>query len=600
MRSVKLLAERCVQFPVCRFADPFNVSLALVDPVVRYLFDRQLFDPDAAIGEDGFELILLVVFPKPVNRGRRRRSQVIPEITIQFLLSCLIVGSAQFNQGHQNVRDKIQRQGTVTPYPVFVRLAYHADEFIGGDASRNLDADVEGFFQIAFLAELLPQPDASFNVPSFRPQVFDAVVGFRGKRAVTGLVVKMRKMVLEFHLLPFRVRGFVGNHIFCTGQAFGTSVVISPVVGFNFKKIVSGDDAFFSTEPSVFRHNDSSLSEGFRRIVSQIRQTILKARPVRVAALLAYCLLCVLPLQARADFSTAEVAEASANPVCVDWKIKGICLKLKCSFFGCYIKTVPWITHRLPDLVVSAYNTFGDVPWTEARAIYGELAGAAASAAIKGIMGVAPGGASSNPNRGAGSEGRSNIRFKEINIAGNPALAAFRRDIAELADFDFLCPTEVTPMGLYFSSELDGAAWRTGLTEQLYPATWAPGLRPIGKWPHRYWGGVYPRHGHVQQEYDSLAGAVMAQRAVDIVTRSAQPHIYNDVPGVPKSDEKTDQWQMIFPRAETQCITFGEDRNYHAGRESGSGPDEGDYGWIYWPLHECCPGSGKTIAKIGF
>ena len=128
---------------------------------------------------------------------------------------------------------------------------------------------------------------------------------------------------------------------------------------------------------------------------------------------LALALLCVLPLQTQADFTTAEVAEASANPDCVDWKIKGICLKLKCSFFGCYIKTVPWITHRLPDLVVTAYNTFGDVPWTEARAIYGELADAAGSAAIKGLMGFAPGGASSNPNRGAGSEGRSNIRFKE-------------------------------------------------------------------------------------------------------------------------------------------------------------------------------------------
>lgn len=319
----------------------------------------------------------------------------------------------------------------------------------------------------------------------------------------------------------------------------------------------------------------------------------------RVMAGIVVAMLCLAgPVQAQ--FTTADVTKASVNPDCVDWKIKGVCLKLKCGFFGCYVITVPWVEHRLPDLVVTTYNNFGEIPWPEARALYGELADAAGSAVLEALAGVAPGGTSSNPVRPSGSAGRSNIRTKEISVIGNPGLAAFRREILEVADFDTICPTKVTPMALYFSSELDGAAWRTGLTEQLYPATWVPWLRPIGSWPHRYWGGVYPRHGHVQQEYDSLAAAVMAQRAVDIVTRTAQPHIYNGVPGIGQSNEKTDQWQMIHPNSETQCITFGQDRNYHAGRENGDGPDEGSYGWIYWPLHDCCPGPGRTIAKIGY
>ena len=300
-----------------------------------------------------------------------------------------------------------------------------------------------------------------------------------------------------------------------------------------------------------------------------------------------------------AQITTATIAKASVNPACVDWKIVGICLKLKCGFFGCYVKTVPWVRHRLPDLVVTAYNDFGRIPWPEARAIYGELAAATGGAVLQALAGVTPGGASSNPKRASGNE-RSNIRSKEVSIIGNPGMIAFRREVLAVADFEYLCPSDVTPMAPYFSSELDALAWRTGLTEQLYPATWAPWLRPIGAWPHRFWGGVHPRTGHVQQEYDSLAAAVTAQRAVDIVTRFGQPHVYHRVPGIPASDERTDQWQMIHPRPETQCITFGKDRNYHAGRENGDGPDEGSYGWIYWPLTDCCPGSGKTIAKIGY
>ena len=56
--------------------------------------------------------------------------------------------------------------------------------------------------------------------------------------------------------------------------------------------------------------------------------------------------------------------------------------------------------------------------------------------------------------------------------------------------------------------------------------------------PQGMWGTVHPRQGHVQQYHDVLAGAVAAQRAVDIATRAGQPHLYFRVPGISESDEK--------------------------------------------------------------
>ena len=330
----------------------------------------------------------------------------------------------------------------------------------------------------------------------------------------------------------------------------------------------------------------------------------MRARSVPV--FLTWCLLVfVVPAAPRADtFTSADVVEATTAVDCLDWKIVGICLKLKCGFFGCRIKAYPWVEHRIPDLVVSAYNEPGNNPWTEGKALYGEPLSAAADAVSRATAGIPLGGGHGTATRpagtaDAGTQSDANLRFKEISVIGNPATLAFRQWLTGGA-VPVACTTKVSPMALYFSSEVDAAAWRTGITEQFYPATWTPWARPIGRFPQGMWGTVHPRQGHVRQYHDVLAGAVAAQRAVDIATRAGQPHLYLRVPGISESDEKSDRWQMIHPRSEKQCNTFGEDRNYYRDRENVSGPGEGGYGWVYWPLHDCCPGSGKTIAKIRF
>ncbi len=131
-------------------------------------------------------------------------------------------------------------------------------------------------------------------------------------------------------------------------------------------------------------------------------------------------------------FTSADIVETTTAVDCLDWKIRGICLKLKCGLFGCRIRTVPWVEHRIPDLVVSAYNEPGRIPWTEASALYGRPLAAAADAVSRATVGVPLGGGHRTVTRPGGStdpgsQSGDNLRYKEISILGNPATIAFRQ-----------------------------------------------------------------------------------------------------------------------------------------------------------------------------
>jgi integrating conjugative element protein (TIGR03756 family) len=298
------------------------------------------------------------------------------------------------------------------------------------------------------------------------------------------------------------------------------------------------------------------------------------------------------------DFTTATVAAASATPGCLEYCLVGVCVYLKCTLFGCSVVTQPQIQHTAPDLVVSSYKETGENPWVEARALLEGTAKASVAAQMGALIDLPIyGGGPNYPARDTsnrpdtGRKSRS-VHFKETTVIGNPA-AHVAREV--LAHTGYVCPSGVLGMFPYFQSELDAMAWRLGVTETFYPETWLPGLREIGPWPLGTWGSVYPRHGFVTAVEPPKAAAVGAQRAVDIATRTGQPHVYVPAP-VAASDEDTDRWQMISPTVDAMCRPFGGAEEYSPGRVSG---DE-DYGFLYWPLYECCkpPGGGAVLIGI--
>ncbi len=300
----------------------------------------------------------------------------------------------------------------------------------------------------------------------------------------------------------------------------------------------------------------------------------------------------------RADFGTNEVAQASISTACLDYCIVGVCFKLLCTIFGCTVKTYPLISHRLPDLVVSVYNNPGEISWIEARDILGSTVLEGVFDIVGGLLDMdhINGGYKQTTGQHGDDEDHqlktNNMKYKEVSVIGNPILEVFD---SLSSGSQFFCDSEVEPFRPYFQSELDAITWRLGIAELLYWESWTPGAREIGTViPPQSWGSVHPRTGWLLQEYDTLAAAVFAQRAVDVVTRSNQPHIYSRVPGIESSNEKTDQWNMISPILEPNyCTSFGLDFNYWMNREHPN--EEEGYGWIYWGLHECCTGPNLPI-----
>ena len=336
-------------------------------------------------------------------------------------------------------------------------------------------------------------------------------------------------------------------------------------------------------------------------------------------------ILLLSPLLSAETFTTAEIVSRSVSKNCLDWRVIGICFWLKCSP-RCRIRTSPKIQHNLPDLVATAYPYKS--PWLEMQI-----------SSISNIYdSVISGGDVSRQQRKS-----SQIKFREIEVIGNPA-AQFRN----IFGVSFLCKSQTKPLYRYFSSQntpQNIIPWRGQGLDLGKSETWIPGAREIGTWPTNTWGSIYPRVGYIVQTEDPKAAAVLAQRAIDVVTREGQGFSYtplghtgyrhhtwgdpkaktekectetggkwqppNPISGytkglcmtrrsvqwMPPSDEKADKWQMISPVVNQQCETFGLDGAWSDGKES----SDGNYAFNYWRNYKCCiPRSGKYIGSKEF
>ncbi len=118
------------------------------------------------------------------------------------------------------------------------------------------------------------------------------------------------------------------------------------------------------------------------------------------------------------------------------------------------------------------------------------------------------------------------------------------------------------------------------------------------------WSNIYPRSGFLTQVHDYKAGATIAQRSADIVTRTGQPHVYTPLvasrrdgywpPGpVIEGDASTHRWQMLTPKMTHSCRVW-PDRGItdtYADRLD----DGGDYAWTLWRPYRCCQRRGQTL-----
>jgi integrating conjugative element protein (TIGR03756 family) len=297
-----------------------------------------------------------------------------------------------------------------------------------------------------------------------------------------------------------------------------------------------------------------------------------------------------------ADIISAPITDRSCHNYC----LTGVCVWLRCGF-GCSIKTSIRVRHYNPDLVVSVYEEAGNNPWSDAKSIFGATERASASALVD-TFHDAPAGFGARTEGGSYGADRS-LRFKEATAIGHP-LSGFTS-----LPVEYWCPSEADPFVPYFSSSYDALAWRLGLAEMFYLQNFLPGARVVGEGYAQQWGGVFPRTGFINQKDDVKAGAVIAQRVGDIVTRDYQPHVYQTfgnvyynrirLPGeLRENDPDTGIWQMLAPKEDKQCYVFGENDVLNTPWSANRQSDDKAYAYALWRQYECCKAKGSYITTI--
>ena len=350
---------------------------------------------------------------------------------------------------------------------------------------------------------------------------------------------------------------------------------------------------------------------------------------------LAVVLILTITSTSQAGFTTTPqiIAQTTAGALtCMRWMPVGLCFWLYCTLSGCSVRTSLKVGHYNPDLVVSAYNELGGNPWKEIRSILG-LAQKSAATGLLGSLSPLPVDSAGNRTEGSSESDHKNLVFRETDAIGHPMNTL----TSVVAGTGLLCQSQTTPFLPYFQSGLDAFSWRQEVPEIFYPASWIPGLREIGSWPMQTWGSVHPRTGWTTQAEEPKAAAINAQKAGDIVTRAAQPHVYvslsgdsymhNDVireidnwgddgsgslinrrshifsgqkvwpPGpLVEKDHRTGTWQMLVPTPESTCDVFGtNDLASSNGWGGGRVDSAGDYVWNLWRPYTCCKRKGQKF-----
>ncbi len=296
--------------------------------------------------------------------------------------------------------------------------------------------------------------------------------------------------------------------------------------------------------------------------------------------------LLALPLSALALDSVDIVASVTSLD-CLAYRIVGLCFWLFCDDIECTVRLSPKIRHYVPDAVVSSYSNTGQNPWQELRML-----------------------SPANPTAQGGGNATSGdshenalAKFKNADVIGHPGGWL----LSQLAgQSGYTCPGAGIAFMPYLLSAFDTLAWRYNIPEKFFPDAWIILRREIGSRSNEnLWGTVYPRGGFLHQVDDYKAGAVVAQRAADIVTRRGQIHVYQPLlakakdgywpaGAVVEGDASTGKWQELAPVRASDCAVFP---NNHPHTQA----QRGDYAWALWRPYTCCERRGQIfLGSIDF
>ncbi|KQP14775.1 hypothetical protein ASF43_11950 [Pseudorhodoferax sp. Leaf267] len=116
-------------------------------------------------------------------------------------------------------------------------------------------------------------------------------------------------------------------------------------------------------------------------------------------------------LVASTNTSAIMGATISALPSCLAYRVTGVCFWLRCTIFGCSVKTSIRVSHYVPDVVVSTFNAPEQHPWADVgKPIAGVMTGLGSS-----FMGSLL-----DSSAGTAREDKEVVTFKSVDAIGNP------------------------------------------------------------------------------------------------------------------------------------------------------------------------------------
>lgn len=286
---------------------------------------------------------------------------------------------------------------------------------------------------------------------------------------------------------------------------------------------------------------------------------------------------------------------------CIDYRLTGMCFWLKCSAFGCYIRTSPQVEHYNPDVLMEVTTT-DKLPM---KWLTGPI-DTAASSLIQKLFKMSLG------QRQKELQSKASYSFYDVNEIGNPVLPLYNRSVGTVVGgLVGWCGSQVTPFSPYFHTKVD-PDWRLGLAEALLAI---PNLTKTVGSLEDHWAPLYPRTGAIVHSdlYRGAAGAVF--RAGHITTRGSQPHIYRQLP-TGSTGGKTwgpdpleldeggsrpsNKWQLNYPRSKgSSCYQIPEQaKENQSGEYSTIESDVDNYVWTMWRKYKCCQNRGKFLYAV--
>lgn len=320
---------------------------------------------------------------------------------------------------------------------------------------------------------------------------------------------------------------------------------------------------------------------------------------MKLKKILICCLSLMIMNEAKASstsITTLQLIKSAANAKCIDYKVVGTCFWLKCHGYKCSIRTSIKVRHFLPDLVVSGYPQSGETPWEEVQLI--QKMSNPINKVVDALVGF-----------GADAGGDTNIRhvsnhtklkFKEVDAYGHPGGSLLSQLLGSLGYF---CENGITPLFPYYLSTNDLLSWRTGGADMFTVAALKPGSREIGsRAAQNMWGNIYPRAGAVTQTDDTKAGAVMVQRAADLITgpqelgriffspNKGKSQGFWPPEQVKENDKSNHKWQQLAPKMGKTCDIFPSLYQEQS--------DDGKYSYALWRPYACCKKKGQKLLYV--